>query len=174
MKILSSSVWTRAKKDAFHSKIILTYHTEINPATMITAAINNNRNNNGIDLGQLSTHHLALGALLVFVHNISPSRTAGLLVGCSKSLLRCRNPAAHDCDGTGTRSVLLMRGDLRWGGGGGKDALGKGQGHPLKLGLLCSVWNEAEPVNKKSRKEQYTRLQRWGKGELQRGRDFDM
>lgn len=96
MKILSSSVWTRAKKDAFHSKIILTYHTEINSATMITSAINNNRNNNGIDLGQLSTHHLALGALLVLVHNISPSRTAGFLVGYSKSLLRCRNPAAHD------------------------------------------------------------------------------
>lgn len=133
MEILSSSVWTRAKKDAFHSKIIPTYHTEINPATMITAAINNNRNNNGNDLGQLSTQHLALGALLVFVHNITPSRTAGLLVGCSKSLLRCRNPAAHDCDGTGTRSVLLMRGDLRWGGGGLEGCSWEGSGSPPQV-----------------------------------------
>lgn len=52
--------------------------------------------------------------------------------------------------------------------------LGRVRVTPSSLGLLCSVWNEAEPVNKQSRKEQCTWLQRWGKGELQRGRDFDM
>lgn len=100
---------------------------------MITVAINNSRNNNGLGLGQLSASHLALGALPVLVQNISPRKTAGLLEECSKScLLRCRNPAAQYCSGTGTRSALLMRGNLEVGGGeGGKDALEKGRGRPL-------------------------------------------
>lgn len=55
------TAWTRAKEDAFHSKIIPTNHTEIKPARMRRAAISNSRNSNGIGLGQLSAHHLSLG-----------------------------------------------------------------------------------------------------------------
>lgn len=76
-----------------------------------------------------------------------------------------------------TRSAPLMRGNLEVGGGGergGRMLLGRVGVAPSSLGLLCSVWDEAESLNKQSRKEQYTRLQPWGKGELQRGRDFDM
>lgn len=73
-----------------------------------------------------------------------------------------------------------MRGNLEVRGGDGVVVvgemmlLGRVGVAPSCLGLLCSVWDEAESLNKQSRKEQYTRLQPWGKGELQRGRDFDM
>lgn len=166
MKIPLFTAWTRASEDALHSQIIPTNHDEIKTATMATAAINNSWNGNGTGLGQLSAHHLALGALSVFVQNMNSSRTSGFLGECSKvCLLRCRNLPSNIATGRGTTLPSECgKSEGRRGRDGEKMLLGRVRVALSCLGLLCSVWDEAQSLNKQWKKEQCTRLQLGGKG----------
>lgn len=115
----------------FYSKIIQTKHAGIK--TKVTAAINNNRNNNGIGLRQLDADHLTLGVLSAFVQNISPSRTMGSFGGGGMQILFAALQKSHSEILRREEDQLCPPNAEKFGGGRGRDEEGcswEGSGSP--------------------------------------------